>query len=225
MDISREVFVADYVISTLRKELGLGYEINDGNSPKNCICSCQLTDGESFLLVWFSREPIATDQWFKFEIDSGRELFLSWMNRDDSRRNIPGEVIKSLCERSIANLPVDDENPRVALASIQFMGRNVLLKTDSLICKLFPTALVSSLPVYRGRFYHEDGGAFSDEPNFRWTQIDFRDRILASDFVSTLATELRNLESFSVDRTMRFHTFGSLEKLGVRIADVLCRMF
>lgn len=212
--------VSDYVISRLRKESGLWYDLNEGVWEQQYANQAHITDGASFLLLWFSSSQPQYDNWIQIDQDMG-PLFVAWQNRHDSRREFDESFIHHVTASAIAESPSQFDGS-CSLLSFQLTGSSPIEPFQNVVVDLFPTGRFRVMPTYAGKLCDSSDFAMSPDPYTKWFQLDFESPITGSTLINAMSHLIEG-GNVTLESNKSYESSAPLRKVGVDRLEVFGR--
>lgn len=206
--------LSDFIISKLRMGSGLWYELNEGLWQRQYINQANITDGTSFLALYFSVLQPRFDQWISLDHELGR-FYLAWQNRYDSRKIFEEKLLRSVAQNALYDCFATGES-RYRLLSFLLTGASTIdiVPVRELIMSLYPQAVFHSMPEYNGKLCDNSDFVMSIDPSALWFQLMFESPIENSKATAGLSQMIKG-ECHCLDTNSSFESSSSLQQHGV----------
>ena len=215
--------LSDYLLSKLRKKSSLWYDLNEAAWEKQYVNQAQITDGESFLLLWFTSSQPQYDNWLKIDHEIG-PLFLAWQNRHDSRLAFDESFFREVSASVANHLTSRYSESHYSLLSFQFAGSSPIGPFEELVSHVFPSGLFQSLPSYSGKLCDSSELTISPDPYAKWFQVSFDAPISVTSLSAGLA-ELTEGGEITLESNKGYKSSAELRQAGVNHIQVFGRIW
>lgn len=212
--------LSDLMISRVRKESGLWYDVNEGVWEPEYVNQAQITDGSSFLLLWISSSQPPYDSWIQLDHYIG-PLFIAWQNRHDSRREFDESFFRKVAASVIADSPTQLERG-YSLLSFQLTGSSPIGHFEHVMLRQLPFGAIRGLPTYNGMLCDSPNFQMSEDPYAKWCQLEFDSPIASNTLISGLS-ELVAHGSVTLETNKSYESSAALQQVGVDRLEVFGR--
>lgn len=217
--------LADFVISHFRRELGLWYEINEGSSAEKYINPAHLTDGSSFLMLWFTTDSSPFTNSRKLHVTGGLPLFIAWETREDSRQHFYGRVVEAIAVNAVESYCESRTPEHCALLSCEVRVCSTFGGIKTLVGDSIPREEFQVMPQYRGKMFDLPDFELIPDPGECWGQFVFNPRKLRGDVVRMFAPYLVGFDSFDIGSNVCFEANFKWRPAGVDKVWMLSRIY